>query len=48
LRKKEPGEGEDIKPNFRPSHKKKTVPCPSVTTNYRNLKTEFPSVFRRL
>jgi Domain of unknown function (DUF4586) len=36
------------RPNFKLTHKKKTVPCPSVTTNYRNLKSEFPSVFRRL
>lgn len=33
---------------WRTSYKKKSVPTPSVTTNYRNLKSEFPSVFRRL
>jgi len=33
---------------WKTSHKKKTIPSPSVVTNYRNLKSEFPSVFRRL
>ena len=47
LRKKVP-EGSDEKPNFRPTYKKRSVPCPSVSTNYRNLKSEFPSIFRKL
>lgn len=38
---------EDIA-KWRTTNKKRTIPCPSVTTNYRNLKSEFPSVFRRL
>ena len=42
-------EGEDDgKGRWKPTYYKKTVPSPSVTTNFKNLKTEFPSVFRRL
>ncbi len=48
LRKKESPEGADDKPNFKPTYKKRSVPCPSVSTNYRNLKSEFPSIFRKL
>lgn len=44
-RRKEP---EEDKAKWRTTNKKRTVPCPSVTTNYKNLKSEFPSVFRRL
>ena len=44
-RKKE-GEGEVGK--WKPTHNTKTVVTPSVTTNFKNLKTEFPSIFRRL
>ena len=40
-------EGEDER-KWRPSHNKKTIPCPSVTTNYKNLKTEFPTIFKKL
>ncbi len=40
-------EGEDER-KWKTSHKKKSVPTPSVVTNYRNLKSEFPSVFRKL
>jgi hypothetical protein len=47
-RKKAAPEGAEERPNFRPTYKEKTVPTPSVTTNYRNLKSEFPSIFRRL
>jgi hypothetical protein len=41
-------EVEEDKAKWRSTHKKRTVPCPSVVTNYRNMKSEFPSVFRRL
>ena len=44
LRKKE----DESKGMWKPSHSGKTIPTPSVTTNYKNLKSEFPSVFRRL
>lgn len=44
-RKKEEDEG---KGKWKPSHAGKTIPTPSVTTNFKNLKSEFPSVFRRL
>ena len=37
----------DDRAKWKPSHNKKTIPTPSVTTNYKNLKSEFPSVFRR-
>jgi hypothetical protein len=38
----------DEKLGWKTTYKKRTVPTPSVTTNFRNLKSEFPSVFRRL
>ena len=41
-------EGEEDPPRWKPSHNQKTMPTPSVTTHYKNLKSEFPSVFRRL
>lgn len=45
VRRKEP---EEDKAKWRATTQKRSVPCPSVTTNYKNLKSEFPSVFRRL
>ena len=39
---------EEDKAKWKPTTKKRGIPSPSVTTNYRNLKSEFPSVFRRL
>lgn len=36
------------KAKWKPTHNKKGIPTPSITTNFKNLKTEFPSVFRRL
>lgn len=45
--RKQKQEGEDER-KWKPSHNKKTVPTPSVSGNYKNLKTEFPSIFRRL
>ena len=38
---------EEERPKWKPTHNKKAFPMPSVTTNMRNLKTEFPSVFRK-
>ena len=48
VERKKPVEGEEEKPKFRPSHNKKSMPMVPVATNFRNLKTEFPSIFRRL
>jgi len=39
--------GEEEKPKFKPTHLYKTRPTPSVATNLRNIKSAFPSVFRR-
>jgi hypothetical protein len=47
ITRKKTADNED-KGRWRPTHNKKTVPTPSVTTQYKNLKSEFPSVFRRL
>ena len=38
---------EEGPPKFKPTHNFKSRPCPSVTTNMRNLKASFPSVFRK-
>ena len=35
------------KPRWKPSHNQKTRPSVSVTTMSKNLRCEFPSVFRR-
>ena len=40
-------EEEDDKKPFRPTHNSKSTPMPSVTTNLRNMKASFPSVFKR-
>jgi hypothetical protein len=48
ITRKKPVEGEEERPNFKPSHNGKTIPVNPIATNYRNLKTEFPSIFRRL
>ena len=48
ISRKKPVEGQEERPNFKPSHNGKTIPVVPVATNYRNLKTEFPSIFRRL
>ncbi len=45
LRKKDEAEE---KARWRSTHKYKSRPTPSVVTSMRNLKTEFPSVYRRL
>lgn len=42
-------EGGDDRGKWKPPRTMKpTIPSASVVTNYRNLKTEFPSIFRRL
>ena len=38
---------EDEGPKFKPTHNSKSRPSPSVTTNMRNLKASFPSIFKR-
>ena len=43
LKKDEP---EDDKPGFKSPHRYKSIPCSSVATNVRNLKSSFPSFFR--
>lgn len=48
IQRKKPVEGEEERPKFKPSHNKKSMPMVPVATNLRNLKTEFPSIFRRL
>jgi hypothetical protein len=48
IERKKPVEGEEERPKFKPSHNKKSMPVNPVATNIRNLKTEFPSIFRRL
>ena len=32
---------------WKPTHNQKTTTVTSVTTNFKNLKSEFPSIFRR-
>lgn len=39
---------DDDKAKWKPTYNKRSKPTPSVTTNYKNLKSEFPSVFRKL
>ncbi len=48
IERKKPVEGAEERPNFKPSHNVKSTPMVPIATNYRNLKTEFPSIFRRL
>lgn len=38
---------EDGPKKFKPTHNSKSRPTPSITTNMRNLKASFPSVFRK-
>ena len=42
-----PVEGDDDKPKFKPTHNVKSRPTPGIATNMRNIKTSFPSVFRK-
>lgn len=45
--RKQPVEGADDRKPFVNTKKEMTRPTPSVVTNMRNLKSSFPSVFRR-
>ena len=47
LTRKVPIEGEEDRKKFRPTHNFKSRPTPSVATNVRNIKSAYPSVFRR-
>jgi hypothetical protein len=47
IERKMPVEGDDDKPKFKPTHNIKSRPTPSIATSMRNIKTSFPSVFRR-
>ena len=47
LERRMPVEGEEDKAKFKPSHNIKSRPTPSVACNMRNIKSAFPSVFRR-
>lgn len=44
--RKKPDEDEDQKPGFKSPHKYKSIPCASVACNVRNLKSNYPSLFR--
>jgi hypothetical protein len=46
LRQKKDENAEDI-PAFKPNTKVFSRPTPSVVTNFRNIKSAFPSAFRR-
>ena len=48
IKRKQKAEGEEDIPKWKPTHSKKTIPCNSISTNYRNLKSDFPTAFRRL
>ena len=44
--RKMPVEGEEEKATFKPPHlRNKSVPCPSIVKNMRNMKVSFPSIF---
>jgi hypothetical protein len=47
VERKKVEEGADER-KWKPTHNKKGMPTSSVTTNFKNLKSEFPSIFRRL
>ena len=40
-------EEEMMKKKFKPSHPAKSRPTPSITTNLRNIKASFPTMFKR-
>jgi len=42
--KKEEGEEED-RPRFKLTYNLRSRPCPSVATNFRNLKSAYPAAF---
>jgi len=45
--RRRPVEGEDVAPAFKQATNYKSRPSASVVTNLRNLKSSFPSVFRK-
>jgi hypothetical protein len=45
--RKRPVEGEEHPPAFKSATNFRSRPTPSVVTNIRNLKTTFPSIFKR-
>jgi len=45
--RKQKAENEEERPRWRPTHNEKTRPAVSVTTMTKNLRCEFPSVFKR-
>lgn len=47
LKRKFPVEGAEDIPKFKLTYNKKTRPCMSVATNYRNLKSAYPSSFMK-
>lgn len=47
LTRRMPIEGEEDKKKFKPTHNAKSRPTPSVATNVRNIKSAFPSLFRK-
>lgn len=47
LERRMPVEGEENPPSFKSTHQYKSRPTPSVVTNLKNLKSSFPSVFKR-
>ena len=46
VKRKVKDETEEERPGFRPTYNKRSIPCKSVATNYRNLKASFPMHFR--
>lgn len=47
-RKVKLAESNDEPPAFRPTYKYKSKPCVSITTNLKNIRKSFPSVFKKL
>ena len=47
ITRKKPVEGEEERPKWRPTYNQRTKPSTSVVTANRNLRSEFPSVFKR-
>ena len=47
LKRKIVEESTDVPANFKQGFKGNSRPTPSVATNFRNLKSQFPSAFRK-
>lgn len=45
--RKVPVEGEEVAPAFKSATRFRSKPSTSIVTNIRNLKTSFPSIFKR-